>query len=74
MRMTKCKWSITFKKNLNELMLRPNKCLDWTQITTTLRVFKKRAAVAGEDRHSEMGSDNKIWVWLRLKIGFCKLH
>lgn len=73
MRMTKCKWSITFKKNLHELMLRLNN-KDWTQITTTLKVFKKRAAVAGEDGHSEMGSDNKIWVWLRFTIGFCKLH
>lgn len=46
-------------ESLNELMLRLNKC-DWTEITT--RVFKKQTALAGEERHSDKESGNKIWV------------
>lgn len=48
---------MTFRKSLNELMLGLNKC-DRTEITT--RVFKKQTAVAGEERHSDKESGNKI--------------
>lgn len=51
-------------------MLRLNKC-DRTEITTTTRVFKKQTAVAGEERHSDKESGNKIWVGFILKIDFC---
>lgn len=71
MRMTEHKWSMTFKKSLNELMLRLNKH-DWTEITTTTRVLKKQTAVVGEDSHSDKESGNKFWVGFILKIHFCE--
>lgn len=61
---------MTFRKSLNELMLGLNKC-DRTEITTTTRVFKKQTAVAGEERHSDKESGNKIRVGFILKIDFC---
>lgn len=39
-------------------------------MTTTARVFKKLTAVAGEERHSDKESGNKIWVRFILKIDF----
>lgn len=41
------------------------------QVTTTAKVFKKQTAVAGEERHSDKESGNKIWVGFILKIDFC---
>lgn len=69
MRMTKRKWSMTFTKSLNKLILRLNKHV-WTEITTTARDFGKQIVVTGKDTHSGKESGNKIWLGFRFKIGF----
>lgn len=69
MRMTKNKWSMTFTKSLNKLILSLNNCV-WTEITTTARDFREQIMVTGEERQSSKESGDKIWLGFRLKIGF----